>query len=216
MKIVDNTATLLRRKTNGILLAKHMSVGVALLMLSACDRAAPPVELKNVPFKQVAKAVSDRFKIRDGKWESSGKITGYSMATLPDDDRMTRDIIQIMREKMASQPEAKLEICRDSKSQNMFVLPGVEADACIADHFRMEGDKVEIKAHCDKPVTSRPTSIKMTVTYAEDKMVIDSAMEIESAPGARAKPRKAEVKAHQVMTWKGKCDATTKKISQPS
>jgi hypothetical protein len=119
---------------------------ILILTLSACDQGPPPIELKSTSLKEVTKIVSKRIKFRDGRWESKGKILGYSMGTLPDDDKWTRDLIQVMQRKMSDQPEVTLSMCRDSKNPNLFVLPGVEAEACTVDYFRMEGNKAEIKS----------------------------------------------------------------------
>jgi hypothetical protein len=51
----------------------------------------------------------------------------------------------------------------------------------------------------------------MTVIYDENKMTIDSAMELETSPGPMAKPRMVAMKAHQVSQWKeDKCDTAAK------
>ena len=81
----------------------------------------------------------------------------------------------------------------------------------VASREEMEGNKSEIKASCNKPATTRPTTISMTVVYEDDKMTIDSDMTLETSPGPSAKPRKAAMKTHQVSEWKGKCDKPVKK-----
>lgn len=110
------------------------------IALTACDRTPPPVELKNVPLQRVGKVIAERVKLKEGMWESNGKITGYSMGTLVDDDQMTRHIVQVMQMKMSKQPTAKMSFCLDSKKPAMFLIPDVAVDACKADYFRMEGN----------------------------------------------------------------------------
>src|SRR5262245_50391517 len=108
-----------------------------LLLLAGCGggsdgnnaAAGPPaLERNNLSLAEATDLVGQRYPLREGIWEATGGVTRLDVPDLPGDARPTRDLLQMIRARVATRGQLQGRAClrqQDARTA-MASLPGMD------------------------------------------------------------------------------------------
>lgn len=178
------------------------------LCLASCAKPAPPEDYRDLDVRTAATKFFDRGLFKDGMWNVSLTINSGSVGSLPDDGPAARAIAAMVRERLARQPVARVQLCLARANIDKIAVPGFDKN-CRYESLHFEADGGRSVMTCTKSPTMDEGTSKAEFKALENGFQMDTTLDAVTDLGGMGKPRPKVASMTAVWTFAGPCTGAT-------